>query len=180
MRTENPAPEPSMDEILASIRQIISTDSDAEDHQPFFPMHEDPKGRDDILDLTDALPDERSSGMPYYMSPEPQPSSVNEWSSPKIPPQDFAENVNEPLLRTDDSLLSQETVSETTHAFHLLNKVAQEKTPSFGKKTGEQPLENLVREMLKPLLKEWLDKNLPGIVRSIVTEQVEKIAGADH
>lgn len=160
MRTENPTPEPSMDEILASIRQIISTDSEAEDHQPFFPMNENENAnrRDDILDLTDALPDEQDQGGPFYMSPSQSHTSINE------PP-------------LDDSLLSQSTISETTHAFDLLNKVAQEKPSAFGKKAGEQPLENLVREMLKPLLKEWLDKHLPGIVRSIVAQQVEKIAG---
>jgi cell pole-organizing protein PopZ len=154
-----------MDEILASIRQIISTDSDEEDHQPFFPPHAPPQQRDDILDLTNALPDERDH---VYISPELQ---INEWGSPSSPHQDFAENVNEPLPAEEDRLLSESTINETAHAFHLLNKMAEKKS------AGEQPLENLVREMLKPLLKEWLDKNLPGIVRSIVTEQVKKIAG---
>ena len=33
----------------------------------------------------------------------------------------------------------------------------------------------MVRQILKPLLKEWLDTHLPALVRGIVTEQVEKI-----
>lgn len=50
MKIEKPISEPSMEEILASIRQIISTD-----HSP------DVESEEDILDLTNALPEENSN-----------------------------------------------------------------------------------------------------------------------
>jgi cell pole-organizing protein PopZ len=37
-------------------------------------------------------------------------------------------------------------------------------------------LEELVREMLRPLMKAWLDENLPAIVQARVDEEVERIA----
>ena len=40
---------------------------------------------------------------------------------------------------------------------------------------GGKTVESLVRETLKPLLKEWLDRNLPTLVRWVVHEQVEKM-----
>ena len=41
---------------------------------------------------------------------------------------------------------------------------------------GEHTLEGLVREMLKPMLKEWLDQNLPRIVEAKVEEEVQRIS----
>lgn len=45
-------------------------------------------------------------------------------------------------------------------------------------KAGNYTLENLMRELLKPMLKEWLDANLPSIVKWLVTEQIEKMLQA--
>ena len=42
---------------------------------------------------------------------------------------------------------------------------------------GADTLENLVRDMLKPMLKDWLDTNLPGIVEKIVACEVARISG---
>ena len=43
--------------------------------------------------------------------------------------------------------------------------------------TGGDTLEGMVREMLKPMLKDWLDTNLPGIVEKIVAREVARISG---
>ena len=42
---------------------------------------------------------------------------------------------------------------------------------------GDGPLEAVVREMLKPMLKDWLDLNLPDIVEELVTREIARIAG---
>ena len=41
---------------------------------------------------------------------------------------------------------------------------------------GEQTLEDLVKDLLRPVLKQWLDANLPDMVERIVREEVERIA----
>ena len=43
--------------------------------------------------------------------------------------------------------------------------------------TGDGPLEAVVREMLKPMLKDWLDRNLPEIVEELVTREIARITG---
>jgi cell pole-organizing protein PopZ len=43
---------------------------------------------------------------------------------------------------------------------------------------GNQTLEQLVKDVLRPILKEWLDENLPDIVDRIVREEVERIAAS--
>lgn len=182
--------EPSMDEILASIRRIISTDSKEENQQSFYPTSE----TEDILDLTHALPDE------FEKTQDPLPSDfhlqdLEEWTLAVGKTELFAEDkVNSknsvpqtahyestPNPSCEDTLLSQTTLSETAHAFQLLNKMTQEQQkpsePRFQEGMGGQTLETLMKEMLKPLLKEWLDAHLPALVRSVVTQQVEKIVG---
>ena len=41
---------------------------------------------------------------------------------------------------------------------------------------GATTIEGLVREMMRPMLKEWLDENLPGIVEKHVEAEVQRIA----
>ena len=44
-------------------------------------------------------------------------------------------------------------------------------------RSGETSLEALVREMLRPMLAEWLDANLPELVERLVTAEIARIAG---
>jgi cell pole-organizing protein PopZ len=182
-----------MDEILASIRKIISADSQEGIHSEtpsFFTSNES----EDILDLTDALPEELGKVLETTIPSEFHLNDLGEWS----PPTDKTVYLNETAEKPqndayqpssygsptapsfEEPLLSQATMSEAMQAFHLLNTSEQEKPkspePRLPEGMGGQTLENLMKEMLKPLLKEWLDAHLPSVVRSVVTQQVEKIA----
>jgi cell pole-organizing protein PopZ len=44
-------------------------------------------------------------------------------------------------------------------------------------RSGETSLEGMVREMLRPMLADWLDKNLPGMVEQLVAAEIARIAG---
>lgn len=186
MMTEKPTPDPSMDEILASIRQIIAADSKEGDHHSLLHLNQD----NEILDLTDLLPDELENLHASGVSPEAQLNDAREWSSPRYEENSFEEQekypqntVSQPSPYTsvihEEPFLSQGTVSETTQAFHLLNSVIQEhssaSTSHLPGNLQDQTLENVVRELLKPLLKEWLDAHLPSLVRSIVNQQIDNI-----
>lgn len=187
MMTDKTPSEPSMDEILASIRKIISTDSKESTHS-YLPHSE----TEDVLDLTDVLPEELEKTQAPSKPSEFHLNNLGEWSTPTGISEYLEEkekNLHEGTIKTppyepttpsfEESLISQTTLSETTEAFHLLNKMAQEKPkspePRLSEGMGGQTLENLTRELLKPLLKEWLDAHLPALVRSVVTHQVEKI-----
>jgi len=148
--------EPSMDEILASIRQIISTDIPE--------VKNEGGGEPDILDLTQLLPEENQhlKSMNSHISPTHQDDQVL--------------SLKDPL---DDSFISAKTINETVEAFDSLSKLAHENSPSplprVSREIGGQTIESLIRDMLKPLLKEWLDAQLPKIVQALVREQLEKI-----
>ncbi|RYG86913.1 MAG: DUF2497 domain-containing protein, partial [Alphaproteobacteria bacterium] len=44
---------------------------------------------------------------------------------------------------------------------------------------GSDTLEGLVRELLKPMLRDWLDANLPQVVESMVAKEISRITGRD-
>ena len=44
-------------------------------------------------------------------------------------------------------------------------------------RSGETSLEGMVRDMLRPMLAEWLDRNLPGMVEKMVRDEISRIAG---
>lgn len=168
MKIEKPATEPSMDEILASIRHIISGDSqDGEKNHLASPYH------DDILDLTNLLPEEGQKMDEKKEDPKPKSAFPKE-SLEKT--KDTTYTSHSPF---GEPLVSPSAVSEAALSFQALNKVASESPrypdPRLNAGIGGQTVENLVREALRPLLKEWLDANLPTLVRWVVNEQVERI-----
>lgn len=88
-----------------------------------------------------------------------------------------------------ENLLSQETLKSSANAFAELSSVAREvaqhrknnlssleqAAPLAPQNVGGYSVEGLMRELLKPMLKEWLDAYLPSLVKWIVTEQIEKM-----
>ena len=61
--------------------------------------------------------------------------------------------------------------------FAALAMLAEPGAPPQIVRSGETSLEGLVREMLRPMLAEWLDTNLPGMVEKLVRDEIARIAG---
>jgi len=156
--------EPSMDEILASIRQIIADPSKKDERQPFKENTDE-----DILDLTNLLPEETNSSSPH--KPQLVSQSYNGKSKPvkKSLTQPVVPQLREgsATLEQDDlmTLLKEKREGSSKESFLKIDKTS----------IGNQTIEELVQSSLNPLLKEWLNIHLPSIVREVVGEQVEKI-----
>ena len=171
--------EPTMEEILASIRRIISEDdAPAEPDQPAAapappppePVAEEPV-EDDVLDLTDpieppsASPIESMGDLDVY-SPEPEPEPA-----PAPPPAYEPSPAMSAFNRDEmaDNLVGDHASGLAASAFGSLSAAIL--MPRDGR-----TLEDVVRELMKPLLKAWLDENLPRIVETKVEEEVHRIA----
>lgn len=80
----------------------------------------------------------------------------------------------------EENLVSQDTGATTATSFaQLAEQLEQQRVtlaPQAEIGNGKQTLENLVTEIMKPLLKEWLDQNLPGTVEKLVQREIERIA----
>jgi cell pole-organizing protein PopZ len=162
-----PAASNSQDDIDAMLAGLDAATSEAEVRPPL------PDG--EVFELTDemALPD-----------PEPAPFR-------KVEPEDdieFSETLAAgappraqhrqpafeppPLYETPvappQQILSRSTVSAVESAFNTLANTVLS--------NNARTLEDLVKEMLRPMLKSWLDDNLPGLVERIVKAEIERVS----
>jgi len=174
--SEQAAPEPTMEEILASIRRIISEDdapaAEAEAAaapEPVVlaavpePEPEPEPVAEDVLELTQRIepPAETVGDLDVYTKSEPEPPPVPEPAAPEI--------VAVAAGDDEEELVGESTAFAAASAFG--NLTASIPLPAPGR-----TLEDLTRELLRPLLKAWLDENLPRIVESKVAEEVERIS----
>lgn len=172
--------EPTMEEILASIRRIISEDEPGGDGAPAeaeaeeapaeaaaeIPvLEEEPAPEDDgVLELTERV--ETVGDLDVYAAtnePEPEPE-----------PEPLAAFEPEPEPELDpvppgEALVGDPAAALAASAFGKLSSSIL--MPAEGR-----TLEDVVRELLRPMLKQWLDDNLPGIVEATVQAEVERIA----
>lgn len=208
--------EPSMEEILASIRRIIADDekpaaagkavvADATVAKPLSSSSvskpapsakaDGANSQDDIdamLANLDAAAAEEG-GRPaqaadevFELTDEMAVSNATQAAFQKIEPQDdleFAEiaqvaaappdlataaRPSNPNAAPAAQILSHTTVSTVEAAFNSLASTVLT--------NNARTLEDLVKEMLRPMLKSWLDDNLPGLVERIVKAEIERVS----
>ncbi len=194
--TDQTAQEPTMEEILASIRRIISEDdtpaaaaapeaaapeaaAEADDVSPALmdetpSMQEEPAAEDDVLELTDRYeaPAAETIGDLDVLNAEPEPFPTS-FAEPEPEPSAAPERAAEPVY---DSLVGDSAAASAASAFAGL--AASFRQPEAMESSGGTGLtiEDLARALLRPMLKDWLDANLPGIVEAAVSKEVARIA----
>jgi cell pole-organizing protein PopZ len=188
MANPNTAHEPSMEEILASIRQIISQDGEGpaptrfEARKPSRPGSKPDGDTETRTSIEPALetaaagaskeaprlrPLENGSARPALQSvaaePNVRPAHRPEVQMPaqSVQPTIPAKPAEEPPL------LSERSDAAVAGAFTTLTKTMAQ---------NSRTLDDLVTEMLRPMLKEWLDDNLPVLVERLVKEEIERVS----
>ena len=177
--SEQTSQEPTMEEILASIRRIISEDdapadgaaaaeAEPEPEQaaaPAFTPEPEPEPEaaedDGALELTERI--ETVGDLDVYT-----PSVAEEPEAP-APAYEPPPAYDPPPVEPGEGLVGAVAATAAASAFGQLSAAIQ--MPADGR-----TLEDVVRELLRPLLKQWLDDNLPAIVQATVDKEVERIA----
>jgi cell pole-organizing protein PopZ len=133
---QSPGREPSMEDILASIKKVIAEEKElrAAPPAPATASEEEPAPVEDVLELEEPLAPPTELGPPLLD--------------------------DEAAGHTRQALEQLQTVAATVPAAPIVN-----------------PLEEVVREMLKPILKQWLDEHLPQIVDEHVKREITRITG---
>jgi cell pole-organizing protein PopZ len=173
-----------VEEILSSIRTIISEDM-KEGNAPSFtraPTATPSKPFDPVIELTQMVKEDGS----IINLKEPASTPVSQ--SPTLRSPAFHENTpgfssQKEGPRLNEELISTRAAEEFTKAFHSLENTIKNPNPSTDACTttrastdlGQMTLEGIVHQMLQPLLKDWLDRHLPSLVKLLVSEQIEKI-----
>jgi uncharacterized protein len=129
--------EPSMEDILASIKRVIAED-----------------GRASARPARGSRPAE---------APRPAPT----------PPEEDVLELSDPVSE-GDGLVSEDAATASARSLAALSAI-RERSETLPQ--GDGPLEAVVREMLKPMLKEWLDRHLPEMVEELVTREIARITG---
>lgn len=80
-------------------------------------------------------------------------------------------------LGDDGALLNDTVRGAMRDNLAALAMLAEPGAPPQIVRSGETSLEGLVREMLRPMLAQWLDTNLPGMVERLVKQEIARIAG---
>ena len=88
-----------------------------------------------------------------------------------------AELVDQDDSGEDETLLHEEARSSVRESLAALAMLAEPGAPPQIVRSGETSLEGMVREMLRPMLAEWLDRNLPAMVERMVAVEISRIAG---
>ena len=125
----------------------------------------------DILDLTESMTAGNGAAPPPSFRTIDGESDVVFTDSSVAPPEEpVMRNVPEEPRRVagDRPLLSSSTSAAIDSAFNTLAHTVLVQ--------NSRTLEDLVREMLRPLLKAWLDDNLPGLVERIVKAEIERVS----
>ena len=183
-----PSPEPSMEEIIASISRIIT-----EEKKPDEPVRRAAPQEPDILELTEAVDEDGSirrvtpraevpggadaASPPAAGAAVPATADTVNAVEPELARAQTGLNVNPEDRR--ERIVSSAASGAAAAAFAQLGALPRERRregelPLGG---GDRTLEDLVRDLLRPLLQSWLDENLPGIVERLVRAEIARVVG---
>jgi cell pole-organizing protein PopZ len=149
-----------MEDILASIRRILSEDeAPAADGNP--PALTPPAGEGVlVLDPAMMVPE---SALPESALPE---SALPETPAAAEPP---------PRAAVSANLVAPEAAAAAASSVGSLVRTLAERSTQVH--SGGPTIEDIVREEIRPLLKSWLDANLPPIVERLVRTEIERVVG---
>jgi uncharacterized protein len=170
--------EPSMEEILSSIRRVIARDDPVQagdnsvatttastDRATLRAVPPAPLSDDDVLDLTQTTEADGDG-----TAPEPAPLNT---SSPET-------LASAATVEPASPLVAAESVAASRHSLETLAAMLEtvsESQPS-APQSGPLTVNALVESAVRPMLKDWLDANLPAIVERLVAREIARITGA--
>jgi cell pole-organizing protein PopZ len=79
-----------------------------------------------------------------------------------------------PVAGTD--LVSAAAAAATTASFAALARAVDSSNASDQVSVGGRTLEDIVKEIMRPMIREWLDANLPALTERLVRREIERIA----
>jgi cell pole-organizing protein PopZ len=177
--SDQSTPEPTMEEILASIRRIISEDEPPPAPEAAVEAPAEPAPRpvaakaqpeppaEDVLELTVRVAEAEVRPAAAALVETHGDLEVLKPGAAAPAPPPPAPVAAAPAY--EESLLSPPAAEAASSAFGQL-------TQSILMPKDGRTLEDVVRELLRPLLKAWLDEHLPGIVQATVAEEVERVS----
>ena len=147
--------EPSVEEILESIKKVIARDN-----------------RETLQ------ADRRRKENAGIFLDDSEPQYDDDGEEEVLDLAEAGEVVDSAAARDNDDGLTTETAARAMRdSLAALAMIAEPGAPPQIVRSGETSLEGLVRELLRPMLAEWIDRNLPAMVERLVKAEIARIAG---
>lgn len=198
------AHEPTMEEILASIRRIISDDDappksgGSQKHDAAVVPLTDSAGEKDDADAMRAEIDEpglAAEAAPSRPAPDIKPAfeddldilelteEIERAAPPPVPPVAIAPQPKPSFIPPPPQPARPQPAADGQQRDALLSAAADKQvTEAFGSLANTilagnaKTLDDIVRDMLRPMLRAWLDDNLPPLVERLVRQEIERVA----
>ena len=163
--SQAPAEDPSMEDVLASIRRILNDEPVAPDAAaPGQAEHQaSPEPDVFVLDQTMLIEEPHVPDEPAFAANPMDHARTDRHESAPAP------NASEPLLAPSSA------AAATASMGALVRVLGQQQTPVY---RGGPTLEDMVRDEIRPLVKNWLDENLPAMVERMVRAEIARVTGA--
>ena len=153
--------EPLMEDILASIRRILSEEEEETEAQATADA-----GAGMDMDLSAPEPEPEPAP-----EPAPPPPPAPEPTPARVPLADVLQLTPEMVT---SEIISAPTVTAATDILADLARAILDRRDIAVDEAGRNmTLEGMVREMLKPLLREWLDRNLPYLIERLAKKEID-------
>ncbi len=165
--------DPSMEDILASIRRILSEDEADHAVAAAAPAPKPPPPADDgvlSLDASMIVDEPPHAAAPPPPKPEPVQEKPVERPAAKLP-------VPAEPLPKPEALVAPEAAAAAASSVSTLVRTLIAGREQVAVHRGGPTIEDLVREEIRPLLKEWLDANLPPLAERLVRTEIERVVG---
>jgi cell pole-organizing protein PopZ len=137
----SPGREPSMEDILASIKKVIAEEKELRTVTSPSAAHDSPLPEESTIDVVE---------------------DVLELDEPLAPPTDLG-----------PPLVDEDVAGHSRQALEQLQTIAA----TIPAAQPANPLEDMVRELLRPILKQWLDDHLPQMIDEHVKREISRITG---
>ena len=179
--TKDSENEQSVEAILASIRKIISEEDSSSQTANADDVSEESIDFDEILELSNPLPDEgdEKSGVSEENAAAASATAqdtvnFSDGEKSKVSSSSAEPQGNEGDKKVDlgEGLLSSSTAAFASAALAELRNANNEQERQADQNSS---VEDLVKELLRPMLKQWLDSNLPNMVEALVRQEIERI-----
>lgn len=161
------AQDPSMEEILASIRRILAEEQDGSkfleepegelllDNSMRLPLPDDPIIEQITESVVEEAPPPSYTTPDIFMEPDERPKMEDQIQRP-------------------EGLIGEQVTNQVVNSVgSLLRNIGADRSTAIGR--PGLTLEDMVREELKPMLKAWLDTNLPELVERVVRTEIGRL-----
>ena len=164
--------EPSMEEILASIRRIITENDEITDLKDETSLNQNADEVDsDVVSLANPETSINDENVLLLSCELQDDGTVKDWNTGEIKKPTGINSV----IAQEDSISSNGSVHGSATPFSGMASIVYAQLREPGTFAEGKTIDDLVKEVMRPMIREWLDNNLPELVERAVNKEIKQV-----